>query len=158
MSVADRITGLAIIVLGVAYWRAASALPKPLLQQAVGPEVFPHLIAGALVVLGTVLAIGPLLRRAAGWPARPTEAELEGPPDVAAILAVLAGLALYTFLYERVGFILSTVLFMAGEIAVLEVDRRRWPWALPVVLLLPVALYLLFVTLLGVTLPAGILG
>jgi putative tricarboxylic transport membrane protein len=134
--------------------------PHPLLQQDVGPEVFPQLIAGALIVLGALLAVGPWLRRAVGWPARPrsSEGDLEGPPDVPAIVAVLVGLALYTVLYERVGFLLSTVLFMAGEIVVLEVDRRRWPWALPAVLLLPVALYLLFVKLLGVTLPVGILG
>ena len=158
MSLADRLTGLAVFVLGLAYWRAASALPKPLLQQVIGPEVFPHLIAGALMVLGALLAAGPLLRRLARWPARPTEASLEGPPDVAAIVVVLAGLALYTFLYERLGFILSTVVFMALEIAVLEVDRKRWLWAVPLVILLPIALYGLFVKLLGVTLPAGVLG
>lgn len=158
MSLADRLTGLAVFVLGLAYWRAAAVLPRPLLQQAVGPEVFPQLIAGALMGLGALLAVGSLLRRLVRWPARPTEVSLETRPDVAAILFVLGGLALYTFLYERLGFIVSTVVFMALEIAALEVDRKRWPWAVPVVILLPVGLYVLFVTLLGVTLPVGILG
>ena len=156
----DRITGLAVFVLGAAYWGAASALPRPLLQQDVGPEVFPRLIAGGLMILGALLAAGPLLRRLVGWPAapRPAEAGLEGPTDVPAIVAVLVGLALYTAFYERLGFVLSTVLFMAVEIAALEVDRKRWIWAVPVVILLPVLLYLLFDKLLGVKLPTGLLG
>lgn len=156
----DRVAGLAVLVLGVAYWRAASALPRPLIPQDVGPEVFPYLIAGALVVLGALLAVGPLLGRLVGWRPRPrpSEAELEPAPDWAAIVLVLVGLALYTVLYERLGFILSTMLFMAIEIAVLETDRARWIWAAPVVVLLPMLLYLLFVKLLGVTLPGGMLG
>jgi len=157
----DRVAGLAVVALGVAYWRAASALPRPLLQQDVGPEVFPHLIAGALVGLGVLLAGGPLLRRAVRWPAarpQPSEAELGPPPDVAAIVLVFAGLVGYTLAYERLGFILASALFMAFEIVVLEVERARWLWAVPVVVLLPVLLYLLFDTLLGVSLPAGLLG
>lgn len=156
----DRVSGLAVLVLGLAYWRAASVLPRPLIPQDVGPEVFPQLIAGALVVLGLLLAVGPWLGRLVGWRprSRPSEAELEPAPDWPAIVLVLVGLALYTVLYERLGFILSTMLFMVIEIAALETDRTRWIWAAPVVVLVPMVLYLLFVKLLGVTLPAGILG
>jgi putative tricarboxylic transport membrane protein len=155
----DRVVGLAVVALGIAYWRAASALPKPLLQQDVGPEVFPQLIAAALIGLGAVLAVGPLVAAVLGWPVRrPASTPFAPRVDATAIVLLFAGLAAYTWLFERLGFILASVLFMAFEIAVLEVERRRWPWALPAVVLLPLALYLLFVKVLGVTLPAGILG
>jgi putative tricarboxylic transport membrane protein len=152
----DRVAGLAVLALGVAYWRAASALPRPLLQQDVGPEVFPHLIGAALIVLGGLLAIGPLIGRLVGWRRR-EGAAAEAAPDWLAVALVLLGLVLYTALYERLGFILATVLFMAFEIGVLEGDRKRWPWLVPAVVLVPVALYVLFVKGLGVTLPAGLL-
>jgi len=40
----------------------------------------------------------------------------------------------------------------------MEVERTRWLWAAPAIVLIPVMLYVVFVKLLGVTLPAGIFG
>lgn len=155
----DSVIGLSIAALGVVYWRAAGALPKPLLKLAVGPEVFPRLVAGALIVLGALLAVRALLRRVVPRtaPASAT-AEIEPAPDWRTIVLVLLGLGLYTLAYERLGFVVATILFMAYEVAVMEVDRTRWLWAAPAVILIPVALYVLFVKLLGVALPPGLLG
>lgn len=162
MKLRDSVIGLSIAALGVAYWRAAGTLPKPLLKLAVGPEAFPRLVAGALMVLGALLAVTPFFRgvgRRAPPPAGLIEtAEAEPAPDWLTIALVLLGLVLYTLAYDRLGFIVATILFMAYEIVVMEVDRKRWLWALPVMILFPVAMYVLFVKLLGVTLPPGFFG
>lgn len=158
----DAIVGLAIVVLGVAYWHAAGALPRPLLRQAVGPEVFPQLIALALVVLGAILVLGPLLRRLAVKTTRaarsPGADAPEPAPDVRTIVLVLLGLGLYTIAFERLGFVVATILFMAYEVGVMEMGLKRWLRALPAIALLPVFLYVVFVKLLGVTLPPGRFG
>jgi putative tricarboxylic transport membrane protein len=152
----DVIIGLAITVVGAVYWRAAGTLPKPLLQTQVGPEVFPELIALALVILGLILVLGPLLRRLMGKrlvasPGEATETEL-APPDVRTIVLVFLGLVLYTLVYEWLGFLVATILFMAYEIGVMEISLKRWLWALPAIVLLPIVLYVLFVKVLGVSL------
>ena len=158
----DSVIGLAVAALGVVYWRAAGALPQPLLRQAVGPDVFPRLVAGALMVLGALLVTAPLLRRVAGRAPRPAgvpeTTEVEPAPDWRTIALVLLGLGLYALAYERLGFVVATILFMAYEVLVMEVERTRWLWAAPAIVLIPVVLYVVFVKLLGVTLPAGILG
>jgi putative tricarboxylic transport membrane protein len=157
----DALVGLIITTLGVAYWHAAGALPEPLLKQAVGPGAFPRLIAGALVVLGALLVLGPLVRRRAGRATEPpvTADEEAGPaPDFRTMGLVMLGLVVYVVLFERLGFIVSTIIFMAWEVAVMEVERWRWLRAAPVVVLLPVVLYVLFAKILGVTLPTGPLG
>jgi len=113
-------------------------------------------------VLGALLVTAPLLRRVAGRAPRPAgvpeTTEVEPAPDWRTIALVLLGLGLYALAYERLGFVVATILFMAYEVLVMEVERTRWLWAAPAIVLIPVVLYVLFVKLLGVTLPAGILG
>lgn len=184
---ADRVIGLLVVALGFAYWSAAGALPRPLLRQAVGPEAFPRLIAAVLIGLGALLALAPSFRRpgraatagagrgdAAGEP-QVGEGDAGGVdagaavagvlagqvailPDYRTLLLVLLGLGVYALIYERVGFVVSTFLLIVYEIGVMEVQSGHWLRTAMVSAGVSVGLYLLFVKILSVTLPLGILG
>lgn len=181
---AERVIGLLVVMVAVAYWWLADNLPLPLLRQAVGPEAFPKLVALFMGAMGALLIIGPVWRRRSRGAADPTpaaaggeagdEAEVDAGAAVAAALEqdsalpaqvdyrttalVLLGLAVYPLIYEPLGFMLATFLFLVYEITVMETDRRHWLRTALVSGLTAAAFYFLFVKFLMVTLPAGVLG
>jgi putative tricarboxylic transport membrane protein len=68
-------------------------------------------------------------------------------------LCLLTG---YYLLLERLGFILSTGLFLLAFLSF--TNHRRWLVNLAVATLFPIAAYVLLATLLGARLPVGILA
>lgn len=76
------------------------------------------------------------------------------------LLSVLF-ICIYVFLFTRLGFILSSVLFLLAEIFLLIPAERRKSWAPFIICFsigLPVLLYLLFTKPLAMFLPRGLLG
>ena len=57
MKVSDRVTGLILLVLGALAYYGGSLLP-PVPGQQVGPDVFPMVVGGALVVCGVLIMLG----------------------------------------------------------------------------------------------------
>jgi hypothetical protein len=67
----------------------------------------------------------------------------------------------YIFFFQRLGFILSSVLFLLAETFLLTSREKRKKWALFIVCLstgLPVLIYFLFTKSLSLFLPRGLLG
>ncbi|MEC9482453.1 MAG: tripartite tricarboxylate transporter TctB family protein [Halomonas sp.] len=96
----DRIFGILMLVLAVAYGWGATQFPEPFGgSEAVGPETFPKVIAGVLALSSLYLIVKPDPDNA--WPKGRTALEL--------IIAVLVLIA-YTLLLEPLGFIVSTLL------------------------------------------------
>lgn len=97
----DRIAGILLIVLAVAYGWGASQFPEPFGggSEAIGPETFPWMLATTLGLASLYLIIRPDPDNA--WPWSRTGIEL--------IVAILV-LTLYAALLEPFGFILSTTL------------------------------------------------
>lgn len=96
----DRILGLVLLVLAVAYGWAAQQWPEPFGgAEAVGPETFPTLLALVLAVSSLYLIVKP--DPDAEWPRGRTAAEL------ALAIAILVA---YAFLLEPLGFVAATTL------------------------------------------------
>ncbi|WP_017430701.1 tripartite tricarboxylate transporter TctB family protein [Vreelandella jeotgali] len=96
----DRILGILLIALAVAYGQGATQLPEPFGGSgAVGPETFPLLLAGVLGLSSLYLVVRPDPDNA--WPLSRTGIEL--------IIAVVV-LVLYALLLAPLGFIISTTL------------------------------------------------
>lgn len=111
-----------------------------------GPGFFPRLIGVSLVVLlGYSLAVD--LRRA------PAEDDVSVHWPAAASLAAVS--ALFVALLDVVGGLLAMIAFMAGALWLLNRDRALQ--SALVAVLLPLALYGLFVVWLKATLPRGML-
>ncbi|GEK47433.1 tripartite tricarboxylate transporter TctB family protein [Bisbaumannia pacifica] len=100
MTFNDRIFGVLLIVLAVAYGWGATQFPEPFGgAEGVGPETFPYLLAVVLGVASLYLIVRPDPDNA--WPWSRTGIEM--------VIAVLV-LIVYTALLQPLGFILSTLL------------------------------------------------
>ncbi|WP_016854040.1 tripartite tricarboxylate transporter TctB family protein [Halomonas smyrnensis] len=100
MTFNDRIFGVLLIALAVAYGWGATQFPEPFGgSEGVGPETFPLLLSVVLALSSLYLIVRPDPDNA--WPWSRTGAEL---------LIAVAVLIVYTALLQPLGFILSTLL------------------------------------------------
>lgn len=153
MTRSDSITNLIVIALGLFVAYHSYAVLKLGILISPGAGFLPFLCGIALIVLGVVW-------RLQGWFSRPRpgadgaagEAEAASLPGTRRklVLAFLTTTA-YALLFERIGFLLSTLVFMLGWQMVVE--RERWLKAVIVTALCAAAMYGLFRLLLHVELP-----
>jgi putative tricarboxylic transport membrane protein len=115
---------------------------------AIGPKLFPWLVAAGLLLVGVAL----LYEARAGAVAQPVGFELDLPPA----LAVTIGLVLQMVLMKPAGFVIATaVMFVAVTYAF---GSRRFALNAAVGLVLCLATYVAFTRGLGLVLPAGVLA
>lgn len=141
----------ATLAIAVAYLAGTLAMPSPAIADPLGPQIFPLLIAGGLLLTALLLA----LEAWHGLPAAPDAAQ--GPPALQSIRVVggiAAWTALYIFGFERLGFPIATTLFLAGLMMVFH--GRAWV-SLACAVGFSAGAWLLFTKLLAVRLPAGLL-
>lgn len=160
---ADTGAGVVIAVFGIGYTALALDVPAdPSETSVIGPGVFP-LLFGVLLTVGALALVASSLAKArAGRTTVHAAAEpAAGAPEPAAgprrnfwvLMGLLAG---YVVLFLPLGYLLSTVLFLAVLTSYL--DRRRVTVNLLFSVLFPIAVYLLFGFGLGIILPAGVLS
>jgi putative tricarboxylic transport membrane protein len=115
---------------------------------AIGPKLFPWLVAAGLLLVGLAL----LYEARAGAVAQPAGFQLDLPPAV----AVTAGLVLQMVLMKPAGFVIaSAALFVAVAYAF---GSRRLALNAAVGLVLCAVTYVAFTRGLGLVLPAGLLA
>jgi len=152
-SVKDIVSGGVLFGLAVAMGVGASGIKKTLLI-GVGSAFVPLLVAALLAWMGvSVLVQG--VRALPGDAGKPRAAG--GGGRLAAVTFVL--IALYVGLLERVGFMLTTILYLIGQFYVLAPKAERRPVKFVVVAVaVAVATYYIFVSAFDLMLPAGWLG
>jgi putative tricarboxylic transport membrane protein len=151
MKVNDALSGAALAALGaVVLWHVQGFPPMP--GQKFGPAWFPGLIAIGLVVCGALLVLNRV-RATSAEPALQVPAWMRRPRAVAGVASIIAGLLLYIFAVDTLGFHLTAVALLLVWSRVL---KAPWTLALPVALLATVLIHLAFYKLLKVPLPWGI--
>lgn len=144
MAINDRIFGVLMIVLAVAYGWGASQFPEPFGGTgAVGPDTFPRLLAVVLALSSLYMVVRPDPDNA--WPWSRTGLEL--------VIAVVV-LVLYAMLLQPLGFILSTTLAV-GTLCWRMGARPAKSYITGVVA--GVVVFLLFNFALDLSLPLGLL-
>lgn len=145
MTFNDRIFGVLMLALAVAYGWGATQLPEPFGgAEAVGPDTFPTLLAVVLGIASLYLMLRPDPDNA--WPWSRTGAEL--------VIAV-AVLVLYAGLLEPLGFMVSTALAV-GTLCWRMGSRPVKAYVTGAVS--GVAVFLIFNFALGLALPLGLLS
>jgi putative tricarboxylic transport membrane protein len=159
MLLPDRITGGAIATLGAAAFFFGSKLP-PVPGQQVGPSAFPMAVGAGLLICGVliVLGIGRKFEEAAeAEVASHSSQEMMLPlPAWRNWLALLppALLIFYALASERLGFLpTAAVMILAASLAF----GARLKLAVPLALIAPFMINLIFLKLLRVPLPGGML-
>jgi putative tricarboxylic transport membrane protein len=162
MRLPDRLIGLLTFGLGAVAAYAGSRLP-PVPGQQIGPNVFPLVIGVGLCLCGLMIAfrIGHSFEEEA-------EADLAAHSDLPTEGQVLAShgslyklrvlippalLVFYALAVDKLGFYVTTAMMILTAALVLGARPRL---ALPVALIAPVLVHLVFYKLLRVPLPAGL--
>jgi putative tricarboxylic transport membrane protein len=162
MRLPDRATGLLIFGLGAVVAYAGSRLP-PVPGQQIGPNVFPFVIGIGLCLCGLMIAfrIGHSFEEEA-------EADLAAHSDLPTKEQVLAShgslyrlrilippalLVFYAMAADRLGFYVTTAIMILTAALVFGARPRL---AVPIALIAPVLVHLVFYKLLRVPLPAGL--
>ena len=158
MRLPDRVTGLFLVGLGAAAAYGGWQLP-PVPGQPVGPNVFPLVIGTGLALCGLAIAFGighsfeeeeELIPVEGGQPTPPPTGKLYG---LRALLPP-ALLLFYVVVADRLGFIITAALIVFATSTALG---ARWKLSLPLAVLAPIGIHLIFSKLLRVPLPAGLL-
>jgi putative tricarboxylic transport membrane protein len=159
MRLPDQVTGLFLIALGAAAAYGGSRLP-PVPGQPVGPNVFPIVVGVGLCLCGTLIACG--IGRRFENEAEADLAIIGGAKDAPSERGALFGLrvlippALLLFYFaavDRLGFIATAAIVVFIAALALGAKLRL---ALPLAVLAPIAVHLVFSRLLRVPLPAGL--
>lgn len=161
MKLSDRVTGTFLVVLGSVTAYAGSKLP-PVPGQPVGPEVFPTVIGIAVALCGLLIALGVGSRLE-----EEAEADLaahggeniatigRGPLYKFRVLIPPALLIFYVIAVDRLGFVpTAAIIAFLASVAL----GARLKIAIPVALLAPIGIHLIFYKLLRVPLPDGLLA
>jgi putative tricarboxylic transport membrane protein len=158
MRLPDRVTGLFLVGLGAAAAYGGWLLP-PVPGQPVGPNVFPLVIGTGLALCGLAIAFG------IGHTFEEEEEiiPLEGGGEAVAPKGAWYGLRtllppalllFYVLAADRLGFIITAALIVFATSTALG---ARWKLSVPLSLLAPIGIHLIFAKLLRVPLPAGLL-
>ncbi len=157
MRLPDRVTGLFLVGLGAAAAYGGWQLP-PVPGQPVGPNVFPLVIGLGLALCGLAITFGighsfeeeEEIIPFEGGEAPAPRGRLYG---LRALLPP-ALLLFYVVVADRVGFILTAAIIVFVTATALG---AKWKLALPLTVLAPIAIHLIFSKLLRVPLPIGLL-
>lgn len=160
MQLPDRVTGAFLVGLGGIAAYAGSRFP-PVPGQQIGPSVFPMVVGIGLVLCGLMIALGigrELEEEAeADFVAHGGEAPTELPVAQwwggLRALVPPALLLFYVFAVDRLGFVVTAAVIVFVAAITLRASLKL---ALPLALIAPIGVHLVFYKLLRVPLPAGL--
>lgn len=158
----ERIASVVMTVFSAAYLASATFLiPHPTIKQVIGPSVFPKAV-GFLMLL---ISVSYLVIQFKGYAKEAdekraaiigAEEKVETKADLKTMGIMILIMVAYAFLFEPLGYALTTFLsFMAGA---LVLDRKRLLRDALIALVASFGMYFIFTLLLRVQLPAGLLG
>ena len=158
MRLPDRVTGLFLVGLGAAAAYGGWRLP-PVPGQPVGPNVFPLVIGTGLALCGLAIAFGIGHSFEEEEELIPVEGEQAKKPPAGKLYGLRALLPpalllFYVAVAERLGFIITAGLIVFVTSTALGARPKL---SLPLAVLAPIGIHLIFSKLLRVPLPAGLL-
>ena len=155
MKFSDTVWGAVVLAFSIVLFVYVQGFPN-IPGQKVGPAALPGALAVGLAICGAILFVRGLRARAAGrgvpwmqWP------EWFGSrPQVIGFAVLVAVNVFYLFAVDRLGFVLTGTVYLAALMLVLRV---RLVLAVPLALVLTLAIHYCFYKLLKVPLPWGVL-
>ena len=108
----DRITGLIVAVLALAFFASASQLESPFFADPVGPKTFPYIIASIAFISGVTMVVLP-----------DPEPKWPGLAMLGRISIAVVVLVFYAYALKPLGFLLPTAL-AAGALSYQIVPKR----------------------------------
>lgn len=114
-------------------------------NSGLGPDFFPKVIAVILFILSAMLFVGSIKNK---------DKKSIYNPNMKYTLMVIFAFAVYIFLIDRIGYLVSTVIFAFVVITILKSKSKILNIIFAIAF--PIALYLLFTYAFKVSLPTGL--
>lgn len=134
--------------------------PRATIPQAIGPHVWPIGLLGLLIVSAIVLFFHATYVKRKSLPSTDLSSTQTGVKwykrTWTAVVMIVLGLVLYALFLQSVGFIICTSLLVIYQTRVLQ--PGRWVRNIVIGVVFSVGVYFIFVKILNVMLPAGLLG
>ncbi|WP_304159958.1 tripartite tricarboxylate transporter TctB family protein [Fusobacterium ulcerans] len=115
-------------------------------NSGLGPDFFPKVIAVILFILSVMLFVGSIKNK---------DKKSIYNPNMKYTFMVIFAFAVYIFLIDRIGYLVSTVIFAFVVITILKSKSKILNIVFAIAF--PIALYLLFTYAFKVSLPTGLL-
>lgn len=143
------VTPLFFLLVGLGFLIGALTLPKSLLGDPNAPAYFPVMISVILIVLSIAYFFQE-------WKQRKVEfkelKELLSGRTPFLLVASLIMMLIYALLFERIGFLLTTIIFLAGLLFIVN-GKKKWMTNILVSIIFSFAMWYSFGILLQVSLP-----
>lgn len=144
------IADLFYLVLAIAYGIGALNLPEAMFGDPWEPRIYPLIIAAGMAILAVVLLITELRKQQKTGSAEPVQFKIAEEGQIVAF--VVGASVLYTLLFDRLGFMISTFLFIESIMLFISKGKKML-WPTVIALIFAVGIYFSFGRLLGITLP-----
>lgn len=149
----DRVILGFIIVLTAVYFYATAQIPSLEIGDPLGPKAFPRLLGIAMLFTAGLLFMEMWREKKNGaGDSAPRKGEDWGHLKV--IGAVVVWTAVYLFVFELLGYVLATTVFLIGLMAYF--NRGKWLVNVLTSVLFCIVSYIMFVKVLGVNLAKGV--
>jgi hypothetical protein len=139
-------------------WLTFQYIPASNIPGEPGPQAFPIVLGGALLLLGLSITASDFVRKGDTAPVQTNAADdaksKASKRELRIVLGTVGLLMLYAFLMERVGFLVSTPIVLVLTLAVL-LQIRSWVFIAMMSVGTTLVCWLVFVLLLRVPLPRG---
>lgn len=147
------ITGLLAIIIGGIYSISAYNLPRATVGNPIAPILFPLGLGVTMFIFGIILFIKETKNeRGLAKEKRKNQKKSLSSSGKLVIITCLSSI-IYALLFERIGYVLSTFLFM-GLILFAINGKANWKTNVLVAVCFSVGIYFIFLKLLSIPLPA----
>ena len=151
----SMIMSVVVTMIGFVYTLSTFLLPQAKIGVAFEPKIFPGILGIALLALGLVLIVQEI-RLLAKDKDQVAKASFVGEEQRNILFTLLNGL-LYAVLFDRIGYIFATFVFLNIQLFIFR-GKKTWKSTLLISLIFSVVAFVLFNTLMGVYLPKSPLG
>lgn len=148
----DRMLGCGVIALSLGYLYATYKLPVKDIGDPIGPQMFPYLIGGAMLISGIWILIEAIIKEPE---AEDTESLNYVKARPLAVAGVVAWAAIYFFFFERLGFAIACSIFLIGMMSFF--NRGKHKTNISVAVIFSFTVYFVFTQFLDVKLAPGIM-
>ena len=161
----NLVAGGFLFIVGLIYFLLSFQIQLTSIDKLVGSRLFPQIIGILIMFFSGWLVIDNLMKNK-----KSEKAERQITEDGKALtdnkpksnnkntFLVLTSLAAYIFLMEKIGFLVSTLIYLISQMALLEKgkENRNYLKYLVVAIISSIAIYVLFTTVFNMVLPRGI--
>ncbi len=162
----DLASGIAFLALSITVFVGAQNV-KTLAVSSIGSGFFPSVVSVLLAITSIAIIAGGVFQARKAEPAAAPETKssaekkpsAEEKPRVWAVLVTFILMAAYALLITKVGFLITTTMYLFIQINILSPKQSRKQLMFAIISVVSaIAIYYTFVKVFNLMLPAGILG